>query len=468
MLIFTEHNTPRLRYVLDFIFREGFGMDFRITGDPEEFRAEEGPKISYSDLRSGDPGTGYPGTGDPDSGDPGTGDALRIPASGLLAETGVSAMDPGLNKNGSVPVLFTAGPDNPSPNRTDNLQHPGNAGTDFDLFAAVFYMISRYEEYLPFEGDRYGRFPAGESLAGKHGFLEMPVVDLWLEDLREKLKKRFRNLQLASAAFQFQPTCDIDLPFAFLHRGMFRTLGAGIRAGLKNGPEQRQLRRQVLGGEAKDPFDTYSEMETIHSRHGVRPKIFFLTAKYGKYDKSISPKSAAFRELVKQSMNYADVGIHPSFRASDSPAELQREVRMLTGITEQKISRSRQHYLRFSLPGSYQDYLAAGIREEYSMGFASAAGFRAGTARPFFFYDLLKEEVTPLRVFPFQVMDRTLKDYMKLDPRQAMERILSLADAVRKTGGTFSSIWHNDAFSDYGEWNGWKDVYLQMMEALLK
>jgi hypothetical protein len=468
MLIFTEHNTPRLRYVLDFIFREGFGMDFRITGDPEEFRAEEGPKISYSDLRSGDPGTGYPGTGDPDSGDPGTGDALRIPASGLLAETGVSAMDPGLNKNGSVPVLFTAGPDNPSPNRTDNLQHPGNAGPDFDLFAAVFYMISRYEEYLPFEGDRYGRFPAGESLAGKHGFLEMPVVDLWLEDLREKLKKRFRNLQLASAAFQFQPTCDIDLPFAFLHRGMFRTLGAGIRAGLKNSPEQRQLRRQVLGGEAKDPFDTYSEMETIHSRHGVRPKIFFLTAKYGKYDKSISPKSAAFRELVKQSMNYADVGIHPSFRASDSPAELQREVRMLTGITEQKISRSRQHYLRFSLPGSYQDYLAAGIREEYSMGFASAAGFRAGTARPFFFYDLLKEEVTPLRVFPFQVMDRTLKDYMKLDPRQAMERILSLADAVRKTGGTFSSIWHNDAFSDYGEWNGWKDVYLQMMEALLK
>jgi hypothetical protein len=468
MLIFTEHNTPRLRYVLDFIFREGFGMDFRITGDPEEFRAEEGPKISYSDLRSGDPGTGYPGTGDPDSGDPGTGDALRIPASGLLAETGVSAMDPGLNKNGSVPVLFTAGPDNPSPNRTDNLQHPGNAGPDFDLFAAVFYMISRYEEYLPFEGDRYGRFPAGESLAGKHGFLEMPVVDLWLEDLRGKLKKRFRNLQLAPAAFQFQPTCDIDLPFAFLHRGMFRTLGAGIRAGLKNGPEQRQLRRQVLGGEAKDPFDTYSEMETIHSRHGVRPKIFFLTAKYGKYDKSISPKSAAFRELVKQSMNYADVGIHPSFRASDSPAELQREVRMLTGITEQKISRSRQHYLRFSLPGSYQDYLAAGIREEYSMGFASAAGFRAGTARPFFFYDLLKEEVTPLRVFPFQVMDRTLKDYMKLDPRQAMERILSLADAVRKTGGTFSSIWHNDAFSDYGEWNGWKDVYLQMMEALLK
>jgi hypothetical protein len=444
MLIYTEHNTPRLEYLLNFIFREGFGMDFRITGDPEEFRAQGGPKISYSNSRPGDSGTG---------------DALRIPASGLLAETGVHATDPGPVMNGSAPVLFTAGQFSPD---------PGNAGPDFDLFAAVFYMISRYEEYLPFEGDRYGRFPAGESLAGKHGILEMPVVDLWLEDLREKLKKRFRNLQLASAAFQFQPTCDIDLPFAFLHRGMFRTLGAGIRAGLKNGPEQRQLRRQVLGGEAKDPFDTYSEMETIHSRHGVRPKIFFLTAKYGKYDKSISPKSAAFRELVKQSMNYADVGIHPSFRASDSPAELQREVRMLTGITEQKISRSRQHYLRFSLPGSYQDYLAAGIREEYSMGFASAAGFRAGTARPFFFYDLLKEEVTPLRVFPFQVMDRTLKDYMKLDPRQALERILSLADAVRRTGGTFSSIWHNDAFSDYGEWNGWKDVYLQMMEALSK
>ena len=63
-------------------------------------------------------------------------------------------------------------------------------------------------------------------------------------------------------------------------------------------------------------------------------------------------------------------------------------------------------------------------------------------------------------------MDRTLKDYMKLTPELALEKIVALGDATRATGGTFVSIWHNDAFSDRGEWKGWKDVYLQMMDFL--
>lgn len=429
MLIYTEYNTPRLQYVLNFIFRDVFSTDFRIVSDGREFRDYRGAKINYSTAEMGD--------------------SFHIPVSGLLSAEGIEDIDPRPVTSGSLPVLFPA----------------ASPDLGYDLFASVFYMISRYEEYLSFKGDRYGRFEAANSLAGKNEFLEKPVVDLWLQDLREKLQKRFQDIRLQAGTFQFLPTCDIDLPFAYLHRGRIRTIGARLRSGIQ-GSDDSKLRKEVLNGKTKDPFDTFSEIEAIHSLHRIRPKIFFLTSGYGKYDKSISPRNMVFRDLVKQTMNYADVGIHPSFRASDNAVKLQKEIQMLSGLSGKKITDSRQHYLRFRLPQAYRNYLDAGIRVEYSMGFASAAGFRAGTARPFHFYDLLREEETALRVIPFQVMDRTLKDYMKLTPETALDKILSLADATRASGGIFSTIWHNDAFSNFGEWKGWKDVYLQMIDSL--
>ncbi|HEC43817.1 MAG TPA: hypothetical protein ENI20_13420 [Bacteroides sp.] len=437
IFVYAENITPRLHYVLNFIFRDSLHAEFRITDNLEKFIAEDGPKISYSS-------SGVP-------------NALNIPVCGLMEKDSVEEVETGLIKRGNVPVLFS---------KEDSDQFPADLRIlNFDLFAAVFYMISRYEEYLAFQPDNHGRFEATESLAGKNGFLEQPVVDLWIRDLGDKLMELYPELNLSKGEFNFLPTCDIDVPYAFLHRGRARTVAAKLKAGMK-GSGDIELRREVLSGTKKDPFDTFTEMEAIHSLHKIRPGIFFLTARYGKFDKSISPKSKVFKSLVKQTMKYADVGIHPSFRASGNPAELKREIAALSATTGNEIKNSRQHYLKFRLPESYRLYIDAGIEQEFSMGYASEAGFRAGTSRSFNFYDLQEEAETGLRITPFQVMDRTLKDYMGLTPDQALQKIMSIAEATRSVGGTFSSIWHNDAFSEYGEWKGWKDVYLQMIDSL--
>jgi hypothetical protein len=323
-------------------------------------------------------------------------------------------------------------------------------------------MISRYEEYLPHKPDYHGRFDAGSSLAKKYDFLELPVVDLWVLNLRDRLAGKYPELDLSPGTFKFQPTSDIDLPFAILHRGILRKLGANIRSSLKRNGES-EMRRAVLSGEVKDPYDTFDEIGRIHSVRGLKPIIFFLTSGYGKYDKSISPQNETFRELVGQTMKFGSPAIHPSYRSAGKPAILQKEIQTLSYITGVDIQVSRQHYLKFNLPESYRQYMEAGIRKEYSMGFASHSGFRAGTSKPFHFYDLERETETPLKVTPFQVMDRTLKDYMKLSPISAVEKIRKLVDAVRSVNGTFVSIWHNDAFSDKGEWEGWKVVYLEML-----
>ena len=55
-----------------------------------------------------------------------------------------------------------------------------NSDLPFDPFAASFYLISRYEEYLPCVKDQHDRYPATNSLAYQEGFLQQPVVDKWV------------------------------------------------------------------------------------------------------------------------------------------------------------------------------------------------------------------------------------------------------------------------------------------------
>ncbi len=77
------------------------------------------------------------------------------------------------------------------------------------------------------------------------------------------------------------------------------------------------------------------------------------------------------------------------------------------------------------------------------MGFPDEPGFRAGIARPFYFYDVPKDNPTRVRIVPFQVMDGTLFQYKNLDPASAHEVIARLIHETKQVGGLFVSLWHN-------------------------
>ena len=128
--------------------------------------------------------------------------------------------------------------------------------------------------------------------------------------------------------------------------------------------------------------------------------------------------------------------------------------------------RSRQHYLRFSLRETYQQLIDLEIEEDYSMGYASHVGFRASTCTPFYFYDLDFEIQTPLKIFPFVLMDTTLNDYMKLTPKQSLGRIKDLYMEVKKVNGTLITLFHNESISGYMRWNGWQRVYQTMLKLI--
>jgi hypothetical protein len=111
------------------------------------------------------------------------------------------------------------------------------------------------------------------------------------------------------------------------------------------------------------------------------------------------------------------------------------------------------------MPRSYNNILRAGITEDYSMGYPDQPGFRAGIARPYYFYDVSEDKLTDLKIIPFQVMDGTLYDYRKLDPESSKEVILNLINETKNVGGLFVSIWHNTSLLDNEEWKCWREVF---------
>ena len=340
---------------------------------------------------------------------------------------------------------------------------PPHAGFPFDPFAAAFYMITRYEEYLPFISDQHQRFEAHASLAMQENFLADPVVDRWAIALGHALQKQFPTFSPAPRKYRYLSTVDIDNAYAYKEKGLIRTAGGYLKSFAAFDLNEVILRTRVLLRQERDPYDTYEQLLDIQKRYDLRPIYFFLVADYGHNDKNLSVHNRRFQALIKRLADYADTGVHPSYGSNQRPEQLLVESQRLSAILNRETERSRQHFLKMAMPETYRRLLLADIHEDHTMGFAEQIGFRAGTCTPFHFYDLEREEWTDLKVVPFQVMDATLKYYMKLKPEEVIGRVKPLIDQVRSVNGLFVSLWHNESLSENEIWKGWNPVYEELV-----
>ncbi len=424
ILIYCHNKGPRLEYVSDFIFRESLGIPVKFTSRVIDLPNHEFA-INYSleEIRS----------------------VFQIVPFGLLEETGIRKQNIPVIHENDLPFLCPVkGPD-----------------LFFDPFSAIFYLLSRYEEYLPSEKDKYGRFKASNSIAGKNNFLNLPVVNIWIKVLLKKFTSFYPGIHFKEPEKAFIPTIDIDNPWAFLNKSFYRRIGGASKDFISLNYNRLAYRLSVLRKTSQDPYDAY---EYILKAHPETLKIFYLMGNRSRHDNKISSRNPAWNELVKKLSEHFETGLHPSYHSHKKNKLILKEKRILERISQKKIRISRQHFLRFSLPVTFRNLIKAGISEEYSMGYPETTGFRAGTSLPFLFYDLEKEKVSGLRIIPFTVMDRTLKDYLHLSPGQAKQTILEMVMTIKKFGGNFVSVWHNESLGLSEEWEGWKEVYDYLLQ----
>ena len=429
ILVYTHKITPRLRYIFKQLFSRIINIPVDFTTKIEDFVAYNGVKISYTKVPLGK--------------------EFFIQSHELLFQQGIKDVDLSMSSWEGLPCFFKT---------SDKSEIP------FDVFAASFYLVSRYEEYVPHIKDKHGRFNPEESLAFKNGFLEEPLVDIWALKFLEVLKTKYPDLEQGKKEYTFISTLDIDNAFAFKHKSVIRNVGGFFKDLYQFKLLNVWYRFAVLTNLKKDPYDVFDKIINYKKELNIDTLFFFLIGDYTTYDTNISLSKTKFKLLIKDMVDYARVGLHPSYYTMKDEVLLKKEKERLEGVINMPVTRSRQHFLRISFPETYQKLIDLEVTEDYTMGYAAYAGFRASTCTPFYFYDLDFEIQTPLKIFPFAVMDTTLNDYLKLTPKQSLGKIRDLKNEVRKVKGTFVTLFHNESLSNYGRWKGWQRVYGSMLK----
>lgn len=427
ILLISDVLSPRLEYICHFLFKEQLGVEYELL-TPEQFAEKKSvgaALIGYGTERR------HP-------------NALYIRATGLLAERGVRPVTPSAAQTNLYPVLF--------PTNVDD--------TGFDLFSALFFLITRYEEYLPYNPDLYGRFPHTASIAYREQFLDMPLANLWIGRFAEALQRAFPALTLYRPQARSRVTYDIDMAWSYRHKGLWRQVGGWLRK-----PGLARIR--VCLGQEKDPYDCHNELLAQLKDLGARVTVFFpMARKRGRFDKNISPRVPALRSLVKRYGDLFSCGLHPSWASFDHPERLAQEKNELEQILNRPVTAARRHYIRMKLPDSFRELLQAGFTDDFSMGYGSINGFRASFAGSFYWYDLLNETPTALRIHTFCFMDANSHFEQHHSVPEAREELKRMESVCAQNQGTLTTVFHNHLLGTEPEFAGWSDLHADFISRI--
>ncbi len=426
LLIYTPKLTNRIGYTIKVIFHKILRFDYLITTDIDKIKSHDGPRLAYCKERIDN--------------------IPFIYATQFLFETKIAEQEISAGEYNGHTTLF------PTTNDSD---------IPYDPLAATFYMLSRYEEYLPHDSDIHNRYPAKESIAYKKGFLLDPVVDIWADDIIQIMRQHFCQYEMPTRQYKLVNTIDIDAAYKYKHKGLLRTLN-GMMRDWTSEPDKTKVhqRLKVILNKESDPFDTFDYIISVRHQHPTMRLIFFaLMGDYGTYDKSIPYTSTEFQRLLQHLYDYAKVGIHPSYESFNKPELVKTEIERLSEIMHRHIVRNRFHFLRMNLPDSYHTLIDCDIQHDYSMGYAEEPGYRAGTCTPYPFFDLTTNQEMPLTIHPFAAMDTTWIHYKRESINETKKIYQRLLDQTISLNGTMSFLWHNQYLCNDDSCKVWRELY---------
>ncbi len=426
LLIFTHQVTNRLTYTAKQIFEKILGVEIGFTTKVEDFIKHSGPKMTYSKQPLQN--------------------EFFIRSNDLLFEQGINDLEVKISDWDGIPCFFSSGDKSTIP---------------FDVFSASFFLLSRYEEYLPHVKDSVGRFPVKESIAYQNNFLELPVVDLWAYKLLEVLKLRFPDLESREKNYRFTSIINVTTSHAYAMRGIARTIG-GFLLDLGNFKFRNVWERfSVILRLKKDPYDNFFELVDIHKKFPIKTMFFFQFAKHSAHDKNVSTNNNRFRNLIKSIADYSVVSLSTSFVSTLDKNVLREEKKQLGNLINRPINYARLRYNKVNVPATYRNLVETEFTDDFSMGYTHEIGFRAGTCTPFYFYDINTEVRQPIKIHPFAMHDYALVNYKTKDEVfEKMDRVYRL---VKQVKGDFILVFSNELLGRKQQLD-WMELYQFMLK----
>ena len=424
LLVYCKKVTNRAGYVFNLIFKTILGTDFEITSDEDFFANHEAPKVCYNDTKILD-------------------DCVFIKSKQLLFEHSIDYLELDFFEADGIPAFFG--------------NNDSDADLPFDIFAASFYLASRYEEYLPFRTNEYGCYNHTNSFAFQNNFLDKPVIDIWAWRLAEIIRNRFPDWEMPKKYFNFISTINIGQAYKYKRIGLLRTVYGYCHDIAKRDWQHISERTKVLLNRQADPYDNYQHIVELSEKYHVKTIFWSLMCDYSPYDHNISYRNEHLRNTLKHMADFGKVGISLSYDSSCDLQKQEAETERLAEVLHKPVIRSRFNYMRFQLPVDYKNLAKIGIEKDFSMGYHDVTGFRAGTCAPFHFFNLESNREYNLLVYPTPIPENIFSLY---SPDEALDKLKQTINEIAKVGGTFVNIWKSEYFTN----ETYSGIYEQILE----
>ncbi len=428
ILVYTHKITARVNYIFRHIFNNLMLKDVKFTTKIEEFIAYNGPKFSYAPQALGG--------------------EFHIQSHPLLYQQGIK----------NIPINFSFWNDEPIFFEVPQSDIP------FDIFAASFYLLSRYEEYLIHEKDEHDRYNYKNSLLIQHNMFNKPIIEIWVEKFKHSLQSRFPELIFQKRQFYFEPLINVSMARLYEGKSFLRFLFGSLDDLMRFKLKRFWLRNHVYLFGKKDPYDTFDEILKIKKKYKHPLTFFHLLASYSLFDHNVSFNKQDYQTQIKFLADYADTGLLTSYYAIDNEDEIEKEIKILENIIHKPVNKIRAHFNRLKIPETYQYYNHLELKNDYSMGYNHKIGFRAGTSIPFKFYDIDNETETHLTLHPVAISDIMLKYQYHLNPEKALKILLQEGEIIKRYRGHFHPVFHNFILADLKEWHDWNQLYLKTIK----
>jgi len=282
-----------------------------------------------------------------------------------------------------------------------------------DIIAGIFFMISRWEEYVLNDRDEHNRFPTTASLAYKFNFYDRPVVNEYMVFLINMFKYLGVKLTYSIEPFHFNITHDVDSLLKWVSWNSVIRHSAGdllkrrkIKSSFSNLYEYLKIQLGLIN----DPNDNYDLLMDISEDIGQKCSFYFMAAEFSNsYNDKHSPYSVRKRKFNKiyrkiKSRGHI-VGFHPGYNTYNNEKIWESQKKLLEKNTNEIITVGRQHYLRFKVPDTWRIWDNQGMTLDSTCGYTDKAGFRCGTGNTFPTFDILKGKTLSVAEQPLILMD---------------------------------------------------------------
>jgi hypothetical protein len=347
----------------------------------------------------------------------------------------------------------------------------------YDILGLTYWMLSRQEEVGRTDLDAHNRFLATSSHAFRHGYLERPIVDEWLDILGQVIQKQWPTLALKKHKFQMMVSHDVDTPSRYWFVQPKQLLRGMIADAFKRGnirraafaPWIRLNSGQVL--HSADPCNTFNWIMNVSEQYGLTSAFYFICGRTDPdMDAVYELEQPAIRDLIRRiHARGHEIGLHPSYNTYQSPPALLAESQRLRQVcAEEGVKQDeyggRMHCLRWEHPTTLYGWEQAGMKYDSTMSYADRAGFRCGTCFEYPAFDPVAGRALNLRIRPLIAMECTVMSerYMGLGSTElALNKFKDLKDACRGVDGCFTLLWHNSELMTQSA----KDLYVAVLES---